>query len=95
VREYARQELAERLREAFDRVEFYGQNRVGPLRFHALQRLGRWSRRGAIWSHRLMKTPRGLLGGPEQHRVERQGSGPWEYEFLIAVCSGPRPGRAG
>ncbi len=94
VREYAREELAERLRAAFEHVEFYGQNPVGAFRQQTLRRIGRWSRLGAIWAHRVMKCPQWLTPGLGPHRVERQGSGEREYEYLVAVCSRPRPARA-
>jgi SAM-dependent methyltransferase len=90
IREYSEAEFAALLSSFFAEVALFGQNsehaRVIALKCRVGKRLPGHL---MIRANQVAKLPRFLYDNLERHRVESLRDGR-RYEFLVAVCSGPR-----
>jgi SAM-dependent methyltransferase len=91
VREYTEAEFVELLGRYFGRVELYGQNRQSGWYTRLAGWLGRRvSGMLAVRVNQILKLPRFVVRREARHAVVPHTPG-CHFEYLVAVCGGPRP----
>ena len=90
VREYARDELEQRLRGCFVQVAWHGQHPISQRTVESLSVIGRRWPAAGVWGHRLLKGIRFACAGDQAHAVAPHTSDREICEYLIASCATPR-----
>ncbi len=86
VREYSRGEFLGLLKEAFPRVQLYGQNPKSEWLARSIEGLGRLlPMHGAVRVNQVMKLPQLVADDLGRHAVRDMTPG-YAYEYVVAVC---------